>query len=734
MEFNPCEEADMQPFGDGSYEMVLHQEPRFSKRRSLYHNFPDVKEWHTGDLFVPHPTKKGLWRFQSRIDDLIILSSSHKLRPVEMETAIQGDPLLFGALIVGQGKPEPLLIVEPKPDAFDGNDSEAFIEQIWPTVQEANKLGASYAKIDRSRIIVANPQRPFIRAPKGSIVRKLTTKLYAEDIEAVYSGSRTSRGQGGSAGGLQGFLMSGIKEFVRQNIERLLPGVPISDTDNIFLKGLDSLTCASLTRSVQKGVESTFPSGSSSAITSRLVYINPSIEKLSDAILKLITRVELREMNTGKDVEGMKHTVEELTKGLPDIRRETSVQEASEQHITDVSSEEELAVKPYRADMMVADSFTTSISRTNVALLGPRGTLGPNVLNALLADPRVAKVYCLNRGENGRDQMRAIVKSRGLSINVDDPRLAFMSTDIMKPRLGLSQIDYDELRNNAQVLIHNAWKVDFNWAFESYLDSYLGGVRELIDLSLDSRHKMRIAFVSSVASAAEWKTVYPNTAVEERPFESYDVASSLGYGQSKHVSERVLAAASSSVPVTILRMGQIAGPTRSNGGKWPAHEWVPALIHLSRDIQAVPRDLPPIDWIPVDMAGEAVSQITLNDASRDQETLGIYNVVNRQLTPWSKFASIIRCRIGKVSEMVGLSEWVKRVTQAAEAKQLSADTTQLAVQLLPWFEEMIKPSKDTQSANVTFDTGKAQGASDRMRQLKAVDEGLMNLWMDQWGI
>lgn len=33
LELNPFEEADMQPFGDGTYEMVLHQDPKLAAHR-----------------------------------------------------------------------------------------------------------------------------------------------------------------------------------------------------------------------------------------------------------------------------------------------------------------------------------------------------------------------------------------------------------------------------------------------------------------------------------------------------------------------------------------------------------------------------------------------------------------------------------------------------------------------------------------------------------------------------
>lgn len=77
MEWNPYQEVDMQPSGDGAFKMVLHRDAKFSKRRSLNHNFPDARIWRTGVIFVPRSKKPGLWRFHARVDDLIVPSNGH---------------------------------------------------------------------------------------------------------------------------------------------------------------------------------------------------------------------------------------------------------------------------------------------------------------------------------------------------------------------------------------------------------------------------------------------------------------------------------------------------------------------------------------------------------------------------------------------------------------------------------------------------------------------------------
>lgn len=724
MEFNPFEEVDMQHCGDGTFEMVLHQDPKFATRRSLWHNFPSVKEWRTGDLFVPHPSKSGLWRFHSRLDDLIVLSSSHKLRPLEMETLIQGNPLLSGALIVGQGKPEPLLIVEPTPEAsIDTTSPQAFIDRIWPTVDEANKMAPSYAKIRRSMVLLADPDKPFSRAPKGSIIRKLATNSYAEEIDAAYVEDSLSHPESSKTAvdAISSFILPGIKQFVRKHVEEHLQGMPLSDTDNIFLVGLNSLGAAALSRRLQKELaRNTNPVNGTktNSISLRLIYTNPTIEKLAHVILNIITNREVPGHSIDRGIEGMERAVEDLTKTLP-----------------------------LKKDAVFGPISPVSREKINVALIGPRGSLGPNIIRELLGDSRVAKIYCLNRGNDGKERMRSIFKDRNLLCNVDDERLSFMPIDLSKHRLGLSPAHLNELLKGVNVIIHNAWRVDFSWTLESYRDTYLRSVRELVDISSLSPLRPRIVFVSSVSSVQEWAAVFPDRPVAEVPLESYKIASPLGYGQSKHVAERTLTRASkvSGTPATILRVGQVAGPTHpsSGGGKWSTDEWIPSLVTISKTIRLIPADIPPIDWVPVDLAGRVIVELALGahaDSGHDQVPLRVFNVVNPNLSKWSMFAEVLQRRLSTGESgaegrcrQTSLTEWVETLIHT-DPRTMSDAEARSSTKILPFFQHLAETAARGIDLHPKFDTAEAQRSSRTMDEMREIDERLVYQWLEQWEI
>lgn len=89
------------------------------------------------------------------------------------------------------------------------------------------------------------------------------------------------------------------------------------------------------------------------------------------------------------------------------------------------------------------------------------------------------------------------------------------------------------------MIIHNAWRLDFNLSLPSF-ETHVRGLRNLIDLARSSRYasSLRFLFTSTIASAQSWnaseKGPYPECVITDA---SYAVG--MGYGEGKYVSERV---------------------------------------------------------------------------------------------------------------------------------------------------------------------------------------------------
>lgn len=150
--------------------------------------FPDLDQYQTKDLWEPHPTKLGLWRWRSRTDDIIALSSGHKLQTVRMQLAVQEHPLIRAALIGGHGCPCTFILLELNRDSAGptAGDKQR-MQSIWAAVEAGNMVcAASAAHVGQGFVIIASPDKPFARLPKGSVDKNRTFNLYQDEIEKLY--------------------------------------------------------------------------------------------------------------------------------------------------------------------------------------------------------------------------------------------------------------------------------------------------------------------------------------------------------------------------------------------------------------------------------------------------------------------------------------------------------------------------------------------------------------------
>jgi nucleoside-diphosphate-sugar epimerase len=127
-------------------------------------------------------------------------------------------------------------------------------------------------------------------------------------------------------------------------------------------------------------------------------------------------------------------------------------------------------------------------------------------------------------------------------------------------------------------LADNAWEVNFNLPLSSF-DTQLIGLRSLVRICTETRHTIRFFFVSSVSGAMNWPS-HLLGPVPETKLTSLD-ASINGYSASKLVAEHLLSKAAQSgvLRLSVLRVGQVAGPveTHGEGSAWTRRDWVPAV-------------------------------------------------------------------------------------------------------------------------------------------------------------
>lgn len=180
--------ADWDPSPEeGSFELTIRRKhPGDYGTQPAFLTFPDLSEWRTRDLFRPHPTLKDHWLYNGRADNIIVFSNGEKLNPVTMEEIIVGHPALKGVLVFGQGRFQPGLILEAHVTPQEDAAREALIDQVWPLIEHANKKTVAHGHVAREMIMLADAEKPFLRAGKGTVQRTATLRLYEHSIDSIY--------------------------------------------------------------------------------------------------------------------------------------------------------------------------------------------------------------------------------------------------------------------------------------------------------------------------------------------------------------------------------------------------------------------------------------------------------------------------------------------------------------------------------------------------------------------
>ncbi|MDI1492470.1 MAG: putative secondary metabolism biosynthetic enzyme [Ramalina farinacea] len=690
MEFHPNAKIELCPSDDDAYEMIIFPDEGFC---ALNHNFPDVKEWQTKDLFKRHPTKENLWRFHGRKDDIIVLSSGEKLYPVLMEKQLEGLQNVSGALITGHGRFQPALLLEVK--EAEGRDDVAILDEMWPAIESANKNMPGHGRVTRQMILLAKEDKPFVRAGKGTIVRKLTEKAYAEEVESLYASRTHQLPIRAPSLVATAFTPDAVENLIRSILPAAIGSCKAED--DLYVSGLDSLKTVEAVEMLRASLSHHRSMSDLGWLSAETFYGNPSIAQLSRLVLDFL--------NNGK---------------VPPKRDRIAI-------MSEMLERFAAPLKGPQHPPPISEQISGKIA---VAITGTTGTLGPYLLESFFLDSIVFEIWCLNRSSAAREQWQDHCESRGLNAKGSIPKLNFVTVQFGSEDLGIRSPDELNAIQNCDLIVHNAWKVDFKQDVTSFAEN-LQSMQTLAKWSISSPRHPRVIFLSSVSSVGRYRPPDNATGIPETPIEDLDVSLPIGYAESKRVAERLLdrAATESGAQVSLLRIGQIGGPAAaaaSEQSRWSVREAIPAMLKTSKSLQCIPSDFPPVDWIPVDVVSRIVAELSLNDIRYSTATPRYYNVANPHPVPWRKFIPSLKQSCGPDAQAVPLVEWIEKVREfgANDATEL-ADKP--AIKLLDFYALMAASS----GGAARYQTEAAVRASETMKALEPVGASLMEMWVGQ---
>ncbi|KAF5010749.1 hypothetical protein FDECE_3104 [Fusarium decemcellulare] len=634
----------------------------------------------TRDLFTPHPTRPKLWKYASRLDDRFTLINGEKVLPLPIEGRIRQEEIVKEAIVFGDGRSYPGVLIVKADRAADLSDDE-FVEQIWPAVEDANSRAESFSRIPKELVVVLPDDVTYPRTDKGTFIRVPVYQQFSKEIDAAYASYEGEDDQKGT------LVLEGTEletYLIHQLKEKCGAGLSSPEAD-FFASGVDSLQCIQMWSLIKRELDL---GGRQGQLGQNVLYETGNV--------RLLAR-HLERLRSGENAEA-----------------EDQLQ-VMENLVTKYSS-----FKPH-----VAGSVPQP-EKELVLLTGVTGALGAHVLAQLVARPEVGAVWAMVRAADdaaASERLYTSLKSRGLALTEEQKgKVLALSCDLSQPGLGLGTSRIKELSRGLTTIIHSAWAVNFNIPVQSFEDQHIKAVYNLIQLSLavQTPKPARFFFCSSVSSAGA--SPRPGTVLESH-VTSPSYAQQTGYARSKYVAEHITrnAMKSAGASARVLRIGQLVGDTKV--GEWNTTEGIPLMIQTALTLGALPALNEEMTWLPVDLAAGTILDIaglganTPNDRSQDADL--VYHVLNPTRFHWTRDMLPSMANAGLKFETLPTSQWMDKLRNSDRDPSKNPP-----IKLLDWFEGKYGPkaASSAETGGLEYLTVKSREDSETLRNVPNVTD------------
>ncbi|KAK4705002.1 hypothetical protein P7C70_g1213, partial [Phenoliferia sp. Uapishka_3] len=634
----------------------------------------------TKDIFVKHPTipvRPTLLQgyFVGRIDDTLVLTNGEKVNPVPMEAALKTLPVVAEAIVFGAGHSQTGALVLLA-EFVNAEASRAdLLKLIESGLKKANTISPTHAEITPEMVIFLPHGTHIAKADKGSIIRDKVYKAFAQEIDEAY---KRLIGEDGISDEEKKKVGSAeeMEQEVLGLVSRVASGAKgITAETDLFTAGLDSLQAGRIRNSLQR--EYNF---GGKKLPTNLVFDYPTVRQLVNFVVAFAH---------------------------------------GDQIVTLSAHDQMLAyVEKYRHFNVPQTAFEpTPRSGHVVVLTGATGSLGSQLLHALLAKDNVKKVYALVRAKNDTDAAERVAKSMKGEF---DPRVVGLASDFASERLGLSSWQYDEIAKDVTLVLHNAWS---NLNISSF-EPHILGACNLMKLCLESGPVGDFYFDSSISAIGAWPG--PDS-VPERVTDDTSVSLDMGYGQSKWVMEKLCEIATHETPLraVVLRIGQMVGS--SVDGKWNETEAVSLMIKSAQTIKALPALKETVSWLPVDYAALVILELSVERSPPPAHTSECWHIVQAKRVSWSDILSALRAN-GLEFETVEPVEWLRRLRAQPDPE------VNPTIKLLSFYEsEYDVPATDAPAPKwFPLDTTQTAAASRFFREAPYPNKELIGKFVQSW--
>jgi thioester reductase-like protein len=244
-----------------------------------------------------------------------------------------------------------------------------------------------------------------------------------------------------------------------------------------------------------------------------------------------------------------------------------------------------------------------------VLLTGATGFLGAHLLSELLSRTD-AEVHCLVRAETPAvAAARVRANLRRAHLDVPDELLARVVPvigDMSRPRLGLSEEDFDGLAEGMDAIYHNGAVMNFVLTYQWMMPPHVGSTVDVLRLA--TRYATKPLHLMSTLGVFLGVN-YDRRRITEADRPEDPTGLDTGYHTTKWVADMMgVLARDRGVPVSIHRIAAIVGDVRTGTAK--TESYLSRQIATCAQAGAVPRTTDVIDMLPVDRLAGAIAGIS----------------------------------------------------------------------------------------------------------------------------
>lgn len=293
----------------------------------------------------------------------------------------------------------------------------------------------------------------------------------------------------------------------------------------------------------------------------------------------------------------------------------------------------------------------------NIFLTGATGFIGAHLLASIL-NHTDARVICLVLGGSIPEATQRIAANLDRhQLSVCWSRVRIVLGDLSQPLFGMIHIDYDNLKQEIDLIIHSGADVSLFREYEQLKAVNVDGLGRVLELANGVR-RIPVTHLSSYSVFNE-ASYRGDQVVFEEPLRGKEPIFRNGYAKSKWMAEFLCEQAhTTGAPVKILRLPYISGAA-STGICNPK-----GYIDLMLNAMLVTSLAPELDFsltcLPVDICADLVVRISLQSAA----TPCIFHLTPFEAIAWSELCEAASNYIHNLEHLPSL-EWYHHIKKCA---------------------------------------------------------------------